>query len=90
MAIMSSNELTPREYELFNQRKEEFEMQSAHSKEMKQLELEIEKLEAKWSSWLKIPITIVKLPVLILFAIAYICSVFMKQEMPEEFWDFMH
>lgn len=78
--------LTPREYEEFNQRKEYFELQAEHELKVKNLELEVMKLEAKWSSWMKLPVMVLMLPVRILFGIAFICSVFVKKDLPAEYW----
>ena len=43
-------------------------------------------LEGKWASWLKIPATIVKLPVYIILAVAYCIAVARKTEVSEDFW----
>lgn len=61
-----------------------------HSEKMKELELEIRKLDVQWGSWLRIPVLIVKLPVLILFSVAYIVSVATGHEInSNEFWRFI-
>ena len=74
--------VTQRERELYQQEKESYEMQAQHALRMKQLELQIVEKETRWSNWQKIPLTIVKLPVLILFAIAFL----FKKDLPDEFW----
>lgn len=89
MAIQQRETLTPREYEEWNQRKEFFELQAQHELAVKEKELEVMRLEAKWSSWMKIPLTIVKLPVLLLFGIAQIVAVARKYELPEAYWRFI-
>lgn len=78
--------LTPREYELHNQRKEMFEMQAQHELAVKERELEVMRLEAKWGSWMKLPIMILMLPIRVVLAIAFIPSVFVKKELPDEYW----
>lgn len=78
--------LTPREHQEFINRKEMFEMQAQHELAVKDKELEVMKLEAKWSSWMKLPVMVLMLPVRILFGIAFICSVFVKKELPAEYW----
>jgi hypothetical protein len=76
---------------------EEFNMQATHAQRMKELEmqsnervknaeLELARIEARWLSWLRIPITVVKLPVYLMFAIAYCIAVARKHEPSEEFW----
>lgn len=83
MAMQSGGEtLTPREYELQQYEKEMFEKQAA-------FQLEIAKLEAKWASWFKIPVTIIKLPVYCLFAIGFIIAIAKGKEPSENFWKFM-
>lgn len=85
---MISDELSPREWAEYNNSKEMWELQAAHSKEMKLLDIEVQKLEAKWSSWMKIPITIITLPVRILFVIPLSIYAATKQEVPEQLWKF--
>ena len=86
MAINTRDTLSPREYEEFNQRKEYFELQAEHELKVKNLELEVMRLEAKWSSWMKLPVMVLMLPVRILFGFAFICSVFVKKDLPAEYW----
>lgn len=74
--------LTPREAEQMAYEKEMFEKQAAF--QLRQLEL-----EAKWTSWLRIPVTIIKLPVYCLMAIGFIVGVAVKKDMPDDFWKLM-
>lgn len=83
---MSSESLTPREYEEYQQSKEMWELGAAHAKEMKQLDIELAKLEAKWSSWLRIPKYIILMPVYFVFGIAYIVAQKYDKELPEQYW----
>lgn len=89
MAMTTRETLTPREYEEFNQRKEFFEIQAQHELAVKEKELELMRLEAKWNTWLRIPLYIIKLPVLLLFGIAQIVAVARKYELPEAYWRFL-
>ena len=52
-------------------------------------ELELARIEARWLSWLHIPITIVKLPVYIVFGVAYCIAVARKVEPSDKFWQFL-
>lgn len=81
--------MTAREREEFEQEKAYIELQIASNLELKRLEVEALKLETKWSTLLKVPLTIIKLPVYVLFGIAYIVSTVTKKDMPEEFWKFL-
>ena len=89
MAITQRDQLTPREYEEFNQRKEMFELQAQHELAVKDKEIALATLEAKWSSWLRIPLFIIMLPVRFLFGIAYCIAVARKFELGDRFWSFM-
>lgn len=90
MAMVSRpDQLTPREREEFEQEKEVIKMQSDHTLAVKQLDVEVAKIEARWTILLKLPLYLILLPVRILFAFAYIIAVATKQELPKEFWDYM-
>lgn len=60
-----------------------------HQQKMATTELEIRRYEASWTNILRLPITIVKLPVYVLFGIAYIISILTKQELNDKFWSFI-
>lgn len=86
---INSTELTRREIQLQDFEKEMFDKQANHALDMKKLELEVAKIEARWSSWLKIPITIVKLPVYILLGIGFCISVAKNKELSDRFWNYL-
>lgn len=83
------DEISPREWAEWNHDKEVWEAQAAHQVHLKQLELDLARLEAKWSSWLRIPVTIIKLPILLVMSLAYCLSIGFGRELPEDFWRFM-
>lgn len=60
-----------------------------HLQRMAVLEAETRHHEASWTNILKVPTTIIKLPVYMIFSIAYCISVVTKQELPAEFWKFI-
>lgn len=88
-ANIGSTELTRREVQLQEFEKEMFDKQANHAVDMKKLNLEVAKIEARWSSWLKIPITIVKLPVFIVLGIGFCIAVAKNKELPDKFWDYL-
>ena len=90
MSFIETNELTPREYTLMENEKEENRLNREHAVTIKRLDIQVSMLEAKWASWFALPKYIIKLPVLILFGIAYIASVIMKVTLPKEFWNFIN
>lgn len=87
--IVENHELSPREHVLMEAEREENRLNREHAVTMKRLDLEVDKIEARWSILLKIPLLIVKLPVYMLFGIGYICSVLTHQEPSENFWKFL-
>lgn len=90
MTLVSPKEqLTPREYAEQEHEKTMFDKQADYNIEIKKLELEVTKLEAKFSSWLKIPITIVKLPLFIILGIAFCIAVARDKELSENFWNYL-
>lgn len=49
-------------------------------------ELELARIEARWLSWLRIPVTILKLPLYIVLGVAVCIAVARKHEPPEKLW----
>lgn len=86
MLINEPTTFTPREIETMRYESERADKEMAYGLELKKMDIELQKLEAKWSTLLRIPITIVKLPILILFGIAYIVHAIVKIEPSENFW----
>lgn len=77
--------------QLFMMQREEATKSRLHAEHMKEVDLEIRKLDVKLRSWFKIPILIIKLPVLILLGIAYIASVVTGHEIKgNDFWRFIN
>lgn len=60
-----------------------------HNQRMAVLGAEQARYEASWQNVLRLPALIIKLPVYMLFGIAYIGYVVTKQEPPTEFWEFI-
>lgn len=81
--------MTPKEREEFEQEKTVAEMQTELTLKLKEMELEIAKIETRWSVLLKLPLAIVLLPVRLLLAVAYIVAVARKHEPADNFWEFM-
>lgn len=98
MPIVENNELTPREYVLMENERDENRLIREHAVRLKELELALERekgaaqiqlqqLEAKWRSWLTLPKTILLLPVYIVLALAVIMYAVTKQKPPVQLWD---
>lgn len=100
MAVYDNPELSPREYVLLENQKEEGRLTREYAIKIKELEIELEReknlgqlklaeLESKWATWLRIPITIIKLPVYVIMAFGFIVLSIRKKNPTEEFWKFI-
>lgn len=56
---------------------------------IKDKEVNLTALEAKWASWLRIPKILIMLPVYILFGLGYLVHAFRKSEPSDRFWDLL-
>lgn len=100
MQLTPDYELSPREYAVIENQREEAKLAREHAIVMKRMDIDLAReehnteitlktLQAKWNSWLQIPILIIKLPLYLLFGIAFVCSMFTKKELPKRYWDFI-
>lgn len=64
-------------------------MQVEYAEKIEQLNLEVRKIEAKWTQLFRLPLAIVALPIKLVMALAIPISVITKQELPEAFWSFL-
>lgn len=83
MAVYNNEQITPREYAAWEHEKEVWRAQADHQYNMKQLEVKVLETEAKITSWFKIPLVILTLPVRILFVIPLTVYAVTHQEVPE-------
>lgn len=89
MAIVDNNQMTPRETLEHEWRVEEQRILQEHAVTMKRLDLETAKLEVKWASLTKIPMTIIKLPVYFVVALGYVIAKIRGDEVSTAFWDYL-
>ena len=89
MPILNSVEMTPRESLEHEWRVEEQRIIQEHAVLMKRLDIEEQKLEAKWGSWLRIPLTVVKLPVYMIMALGYVVAMARGGDVPANFWTYL-
>ena len=52
-------------------------------------DIELKKLEAKWASWVALPKYIIKLPVMVVFGLAYIAHAIRGTKPSPQFWEFL-
>lgn len=86
MPLQEAEMLTPREAQLMQHEREENEANRNFQFELKKLDIELAKLEVKWTQLFKMPVTIIKLPIHVLFALALCISFARKHEPSESFW----
>jgi hypothetical protein len=100
MPIYDNTELTPKEHLLMENDNEQGRLIREYNITIKQLELEVQReknmaaielkrLEAKWSSLLRLPSQIIKLPVFLLLGLGYIVSVIRKTDVSKDFWNYL-
>lgn len=87
--IQSSEVITPREQVLMEHEKEQMREARAHELRMKELDIEVQKLEARVSSWLRLPIIIIKLPVYMIMAVAFCIMAARNREASQNFWNWI-
>lgn len=88
-AINARESLTEREREEFTQEKEIAKLTADYQLLYKDKELEIKRIEVKWTQIFRLPLAIIMLPVRVVMAFAIITSLITKKELPKEFWDFL-
>lgn len=82
-------QLTPREAETMRYEEEQEKRQMEYGAAMKDKDIELQKLESKWSAWLRIPITIIKMPFLIILALAYVVHAVRGIEPSDNYWNLL-
>ncbi len=78
--------LTPREQQEQDYQKEMVRLQMQHEKELTAMDIEVRKMEASFSVWLKIPILILSLPIKALLVIPLCIYAVRGKEVPEHLW----
>lgn len=84
-----SDVLTPREAEQMSYEREGEKLQIEYGLALRDKEIELQKLQAKWSAWLRLPSLILKLPLLIILGLAYIVHAIRAIEPSEDFWNLL-
>jgi hypothetical protein len=87
MATQIRETLTARELAEIEYGKEQQERFYEHELAMKSLDLEVQKLEASWRAWLKIPLALIFLPVKICLAFAVVIGLAFGRNFPDALWD---
>ena len=81
---ITSREFTEHEWDV-----DMFERQAKHAINIKELDIQAAKLEAKITSWFRIPIYIISLPVKVLALIPLVVYAARSKEVPEQLWQLL-
>lgn len=81
--------LTPRERAELDWEKESAKMQVEYAQTIKEMDLEVRRLEVKWTQLFRLPTAIILLPVKLIMALAIPISVITKHELPKAYWEFL-
>lgn len=81
--------VTPREQMIWAHEKDMTELHQRHALEIKKLELELTRAEAKWSALLRLPKFFLLLPVLIILSFGAVVSAFRKSDFSAKFWELL-
>lgn len=82
-------EISPAESVRHTWSEEENRLAREYDLQVRKMELDILKIENRWSAWFRIPLTIIKLPVYIVMAIAYGIAMARGVEPSENFWTYL-
>lgn len=82
-------QISPAEFERHQWKIEEFDKQADHAIRIKELELESERIAAKITAWFKIPLYLIKLPVMVVMGVGAAVSLARGKELSENFWRFL-
>jgi hypothetical protein len=100
MSIQEITELTPREHIIMMAEQDEARLAREHAVTIRQLELamlreknqaavELKRLEAKWTSLLRLPSIVLRLPVLVIVAFGYVIDCIRSNDPSKDFWNLL-
>lgn len=84
---ISQDNITPAESTRHSWDDEERRLEREHDITTRKLELEVLKQQNRWDTLLRIPITIVKLPVYLVLGVGIATALARGKELPERIWE---
>lgn len=87
--VQPSETLTPREAYMLEYEKDQEIRQIEFGLQMKRLDIEADKVATKWQSLFKLPVLLLRLPLLLILGVAYIVHVCLKREPSDNFWNLL-
>lgn len=88
-AINVRETMTPREKEEFEQEKTIAQLQADYQLKSKQLEIDLQKIQTKWTQVFRLPFAVLMLPVRFVFGLAYIAHAMRGTKPDDKFWDYL-
>ena len=88
--INARESLTGAEREEFRQELTVAKIQAEYQVKYKELELELKKIETRWSQVFRLPFALLSLPVRLVLAAALIAYAVRKINPPKELWDYLN
>ena len=83
------SEMSSREREEFEQEKEIAILQGDYQLKYREMDLEIKRLEMKWTQVFRLPAFIILLPVKLIAALGLLGYAVRKSSPPEKYWEFL-
>lgn len=89
MPIVNREDVSPREWATWNKDKELLEMQMEHAKQMKELEVESNRINSKWTTIFRLPLALIILPVKLVIVSVLVVYAIRGIEPPESITSFL-
>jgi len=87
--INARESLTEREREEFEQEKTIAQLQADYQLKFKEMELDLRRIETRWTQVFRLPFAILMLPVRLVMGLAYIAHAIRKSDPSDKFWDYL-
>lgn len=87
--INARESLTDREREEFEQEKTIAELQAEYQLKFKQMEIDLERVQTRWTQVFRLPFAILMLPVRFMFGLGYIAHAIRGSQPNDKFWDYL-
>ena len=88
-AINAREALTEREREEFEQEKTIAQLQADYQMKYKEMELDLKRIETRWTQVFRLPFVILMLPVRLVLGLAYIAHAIRGKEPGDKFWEYL-
>lgn len=87
--INARESLTDREREEFEQEKTIAQLQADYQLKYKQMEIDLQRIQTRWTQVFRLPFAVLMLPVRFLFGLGYIAHAIRGSKPDDKFWDYL-